>query len=330
MFRKIILVCAVFAAITVAVDNWAVVVSGAGGYHNYSIQSVSCRITHMLIKNGVPADHVIHLSLDDITWDEENPLKGKLFASKNGPDVRKDCQIDYYGPDEDTKANWFHVMKGEQDAVGGKKVLKSTKDSNVFVYYIDHGNTGIVAMPDETVYADELNAVLKHMHDNGMYRELVFYMTACHGGSMFHNLLPDDIKIIAMTSASPNESSYMAHCPPYDDVAEGTHMNVCLGDEVSEVWATESETGNRKTTIREQIDMTKKAITASIVSDYGDFSFDQKPIQNYVGAYKSESNAEVFRKLLGGQRLVNEAAPVQGEKVDSANLELAHLYAKVI
>ena len=330
MLKKIVLCCAVFAAIGMAVDNWAVVISGAGDYHNYSIQSVSCRITHMVINNGIPKDHVIHLSLDDIAWLDENPLKGKLFAQKNGPNVREDCQIDYLGPKEDTKANFFNVLKGDSAATGGKKVLKSTKDSNVFIYYIDHGNRGIIAMPDETVYADELNEVLKYMHDNNMYRELVFYMTACHGGSMFHKLLPEDIKIFAMTSASPDESSYMAHCPPFDDVAEGQHMNVCLGDEVSEVWAGESETGNRKTTIAQQVKMTKKAITASIVSSYGDESFNHKPIQNYVGAYQSESNADLYWTMFGAPKYINDVKPVEGEKIDATNLQLAHLYAKVI
>ena len=91
MLKQLVFVFAAFAVVTVAVDNWAVIVSGAGGYHNYSIQSVTCRIVHMVKNNGISEDHVIHLSLDDITWDEENPLKGKLFAQKDGADVRKDC-----------------------------------------------------------------------------------------------------------------------------------------------------------------------------------------------------------------------------------------------
>lgn len=284
----------------------------------------------MVINNGIPPENVIHLSLDDITWDDWNPLKGKLFAHKNGPDVRKDCQIDYYGENEDTKQNWFNVMKGDSEAAGGKKVLKSTKDSKVFVYYIDHGNRGIVAMPDETVYADELQEVLKYMHDHDMYNELVFYMTACHGGSMFHNLLPEDTKIIAMTSASPDESSYMNSCPPWDDVAENKHMGVCLGDQVSDIWAKEAEKNSRSVTIRENIEKTQKKIKDSIVSRYGDTSFWDKPLANYAGKYE-KSETKTLRSLFESS-YINEVEEQNkgGEHIKASDLKLAHLYANVM
>jgi hypothetical protein len=156
----------------------------------------------------------------------------------------------------------------------GHKVLKSTKESKVFIYYIDHGNRNIIAMPDDDIWSDELNEVLQDMNTKGLYGELLFYMTACHGGSMFANRLPEDIKIQAMTSASPNEVSYMTHCPPFDDRADGAHMNVCLGDVVSEIWATEAEKQDRSLSVGDHIANTKRAVTTSIVSSYGDTSFD--------------------------------------------------------
>ena len=73
-------------------------------------------------------------------------------------------------------------------------MLKSTEESNVFVYYSDHGNTGLIAMPEGgNVYADRLTEVLTDMHKRAMYKELVFYLEACYSGSMFENILPEDI-----------------------------------------------------------------------------------------------------------------------------------------
>ncbi len=267
---RILFVCAVLIACAVAYDNWAVIISGAGkDFHNFSIQSVSCRITNMVIKNGIPTENVIHMLLDDLTWHKKNPFPGQLYYTKNGPDSREGCQMDYVGK-ENTKVNLEHVLKGNAMAVGGKKVLQSTERSKVFIYYIDHGNKGIVAMPDNLIWRDELIDILKWMNDNNKYHELLFYMTACHGGSMFHKVLPDNIKIFAMTSASPEESSYMASCPPYNDVIKGKHYSICLGDEVSDVWAADAESGERDITIDANVKKTKKAIWASIVSSYGD------------------------------------------------------------
>ena len=62
------------------------------------------------------------------------------------------------------------------------------------------------------VYADKLNEVLNEMHKKDMFKELVFYLEACYSGSMFRNILPENINIFATSAANHQESSYAQYC----------------------------------------------------------------------------------------------------------------------
>jgi legumain len=46
-----------------------------------------------------------------------------------------------------TAANFLAVLTGDSAAVKGKKVLKSNANDNVFIFFTDHGGTGLVAFP---------------------------------------------------------------------------------------------------------------------------------------------------------------------------------------
>ncbi len=244
---KISLIVTLLAA-SYALDNWAVLVAGSDGYWNYRHQSDVCHAYHILRKNGIPADHIIMIAKDDIAFNNMNPIQGKIFNKPNGKDVYEGCHIDYKG--EDTTPEIFYaVLSGDSAATGGRPVLKSTKDSNVFVYYSDHGNTGLIAMPTGgEVYADKLNSVLEDMHARGMYNELVFYLEACFSGSMFENILSKDINIYATTAANTRESSYAAYCGS-DAVAEGQDIGTCLADEYSINWMEDSDEAPRSRTV---------------------------------------------------------------------------------
>lgn len=70
-------------------------------------------------KNGIPEDHIIVLAVDDLVHDEDNPFPGELFNEPDGPNVYEGCNIDYRGLDVVTPETFTHVLKGEQDALGG-------------------------------------------------------------------------------------------------------------------------------------------------------------------------------------------------------------------
>ena len=76
------------------------------------------------------------------------------------------------------------MLEGDKSA--GGKVLKSGQESNVFLYYADHGAPHLVQMPGkEEIHADELHEALKRMHENKLYKDMVIYLEACESGSMF-------------------------------------------------------------------------------------------------------------------------------------------------
>lgn len=168
-------------------------------------------------KNGIPESNIITMIYDDVANDPENPFPGKLFNKPNGNDVYAGCNIDYKG-DSVTPSNFLNVLKGDASAVkgGNGKVLKSTKDSKVFVFFADHGAPGLIAFPNEYLYAKDLNAAFNQMYSSKMYSELVFYLEACESGSMFDGILRNDINIYAITAANPDESSWGTYCYPDD------------------------------------------------------------------------------------------------------------------
>jgi len=144
-----------------------------------------------MIKNGVPADQIIHIAYDDIANNLRNwRHKGKIFnkptpAGTPGEDVYEGCVIDYKYK-TGTPTTLLNVLKGDSAGNNGGKVLKSNENSKVFFYYADHGAPGIVGMPASGyLYADKLHETLKFMNENKMYKEMVIYMEACESGSMF-------------------------------------------------------------------------------------------------------------------------------------------------
>lgn len=157
---------------------------------------------------------------DDIANSRQNPFPGKLFNAPTpkgtaGRDVYAGVDIDYKSTDV-SAANFLSVLKGDAAAMKGKgtgRVLKSTKKDRVFVNIVDHGAPGMVAFPHTTLYKEDLQSALEYMHEDNMFKQLVFYLEACESGSIFEDL-PTNISVYATTAANAKESSYGTYlCP---------------------------------------------------------------------------------------------------------------------
>ena len=194
MYKYISLAVALLLGLVNAVDHWAVLVAGSNGFWNYRHQADICHSYQILRKNGIPESNIIVLSYDDVANDPENPIPGKLFNKPNGEDVYAGCNIDYKG-DAVTPENFLAILKGDKTKVkgGNGKVLKSTADSKVFINFADHGAPGLIAFPNEYLYANDLNSTITFMHQNKMYKEMVLYIEACESGSMFDGILSVEI-----------------------------------------------------------------------------------------------------------------------------------------
>ena len=302
----------------IACDNYAVLVAGSNTYSNYRHQSDVFHHYHILVDRGMKPENIIVFAYDDIANNSRNPFPGQVFNKPNGSDVYGGVVIDYYGRDV-TPSNFLAAITGDADAVKKTdarttgKVLKSTENDNVFIYYTDHGSDNLIAFPDDYLYADELNSGLQTMYDKKMYKELVFYLEACHAGSMFDKELPPNINIYATTAANPNESSYAEYCGT-DAYVNGTSIGSCLGDEYSvrfmeDIDARPGE-ALKDYSMQEQYEYLVKAVLGSHVQQYGDLSIAKKSLYYFVGG----KTGRFFKHL---KKVVDFIAP----PVEIRNLE---------
>ncbi len=74
-----LVVSGLLLAVSQAFDNWAVLVAGSQGIWNYRHQSDVCAAYHLLVRNGIPRDHIIVMAVDDVAWEEDNLFPGELF-----------------------------------------------------------------------------------------------------------------------------------------------------------------------------------------------------------------------------------------------------------
>ena len=169
----------------ISCDNFAVLVAGSNTYSNYRHQSDVFHHYHILVDRGINPDNIIVFAYDDIANNARNPFPGKVFNSPKGVDVYAGVVIDYYGEDV-TPKNFLAAITGDADGLTIKdsrtnpKVLTSTENDNVYFFFSDHGSDKLIAFPSVYLYADELNAAFQTMFEKKMYKELVFYLEACH------------------------------------------------------------------------------------------------------------------------------------------------------
>merc|ERR1719223_2107866 len=232
---------------------------------------------------------------------EPIPFPGQLFNKPTpkgtpGDDVYAGCKIDYKGR-ETTAANVINVLKGDAAAAKGP-VLKSDENSKVFFYFADHGAPGLVAMPTGGyLYADKFHETLKFMNENKMYKEMVVYIEACESGSMFENILEDNLNIYAVTAANAHESSWGTYCAP-DDKVDGKSLNSCLGDLFSVNWLEDSDKAKMNTeTLLDQYNTVKKLTSKSHVLQFGQLSLDTEPLADFQSGTDAKGEQDWWKVL---------------------------------
>lgn len=281
--KAISLILLTLAIQTTLTANFAVIVAGSDGYWNYRHQADACHAYQILIKGGMPAENIILLAKDDIANNRSNPIKGKIFNKPNGPDVYEGCVIDYKGRDV-TPENYLNIITGNAGAmqgIGSGRVLQSTENDRVFLNFADHGAPGLIAFPSSYLYANDLLNALKTMQDNKMYSQLVYYLEACESGSMFEQL-DKKLGIYGVTAANAEESSWAYYCGS-DAHAEGTMINSCLGDLFSIAWMEDTEAISTDLPLSQQFERVKKRTTQSHVCKWGDFSYTDEPVSDFLG-----------------------------------------------
>jgi len=209
------------------------------------------------------------------------------------------------------------VLTGNANATKGKPVLQSTANDRVFVNFVDHGATGIIAFPTGEMTAKQLKTALTTMHTKKMYSKLVFYLEACESGSMFAGQLDPSLGIYATTAANAVESSWGTYCPP-DDKVDGKELQSCLGDLYSINWMENADEVGKDETLEEQYTLVKKLTNLSHVMQYGDETYTSDPIGNFLG----DTGAKVVA--------TEEETPKSNSNVESRNIPLHLAYYRYL
>ncbi|KAF8564625.1 hypothetical protein P879_09988 [Paragonimus westermani] len=243
--------------------NWAVLVAGSNGWDNYRHQADICHAYQILTRRGIPKENIITFMYDDIAHNDFNICLNV-----------DEMQLILYW--EVTPEMFMRVMKADSELNAvGKKVLNSGPDDNVFVYFTDHGAEGIIAFPNGLLHARELNETLTYMYEHKRYKEMVLYVEACFSGSMFEDILPQNIRVFTTTAANAQESSYAAFC-------EDPNISACLADEYSYNWMTDTETHDiHQLSLQQQYGDVKDVTRSSHVMEYGDMSMGSLPVDQF-------------------------------------------------
>ena len=148
-------------------ENWAVLVCGSETYANYRHHADVAHAYQIMKKGGIAEDHIITMMYNDIPFDQWNPFPGELYnrPGDDSPEVYKGVVVDYEKK-EVSPENLVKVLTGDESA--GGKVLKSTKDDNVFLFFSDHGGEDILALPGGYLHSKELLDGIKTMHEKQM------------------------------------------------------------------------------------------------------------------------------------------------------------------
>jgi len=269
-----------------AADDWAVIVAGSNTYDNYRHQADACHAYQVVHKFGIPDSRVIMMYYNDIAHSTQNPYKGKIFNKPTakgtpGVDVYEGCPQQYTGRNV-TVEKFIAVLTGDEAVAKGLPVLKSTANDRVFVNFVDHGATGIIAFPVGEMTSKQLKTALTTMHTKKMYSKLVFYLEACESGSMFQGVLDPTLGIYATTASDAVESSWGTYCPP-DDKVDGKELNSCLGDLYSVNWMENADSVGKDETLEAQYTEVKKLTNLSHVMQYGDQTYTSDPIGDFLG-----------------------------------------------
>ena len=265
--------------------NWVVLVCGSDGFWNYRHHADISHAYQIVKAGGVDPDHIITLMYNDVPFDEENPFRGQLYnhPGDDVPDVYDGVVVDYEKEDV-TPENLLKVLTGDDST--GKKVLKSTEEDNVFLFFSDHGGPDVLCLPNGDLHSKDLLAAIEKMHEKKMYKKFVLYIEACFSGSMFLKL-PDNLNVVAVTAANDQESSWGWYCGD-EATVKGKNLVTCLGDEFSVYWMEDADKGEQKTeTLEEQFNRLVKGVTKSHVMRYGDVSFKDDVIGEFIGYPKS-------------------------------------------
>ncbi|KAI6175650.1 hypothetical protein M3Y97_00713000 [Aphelenchoides bicaudatus] len=277
----------------------AVIVSAAPGVgpgcsYSLSMDIESARAYHALITGGVPAENIIVFMDGQIINDRNcNPYPGHLYKDpERSVDFLPLLRVDYAGKENMTKNNFLAVIQGNKDDVkgGSGRVLNSTENDYVLFYHGGHGDVGQFQWPNSKhgLTKKELHNALKVMQQKKMFKQLAYFVSTCHSGSMFENALDPNGLVYAMTGANADESELSSGCFPFPDGSD----DYCTGSEFTFAWFNNTDRNDlTKETLSVQYEFMKAQIASSHACHFGNMKIASEFASIFEGTAKYVSSS---------------------------------------
>lgn len=186
-------------------DLWAVLIATSMGWENYRHQSDALAIYDILKNNGIDDNRIILFLIDDIPNHEKNSMKGDVHYTIDGKNLREYAEIDYFSENVTTKT-LENVLLGRK-TTKTPTILETNETSNIFIYIVDHGGSGVIPFDNGGTLKDEkFGNIIESMYKNNRFRQMFIMIETCFSGSM-----ADDINtpgVVILTSASETEPSF--------------------------------------------------------------------------------------------------------------------------
>eukprot|EP01053_Blabericola_migrator_P001003 Blabericola_migrator_1__1002@NODE_1251_length_4978_cov_149_408267_g845_i0_p3_GENE_NODE_1251_length_4978_cov_149_408267_g845_i0NODE_1251_length_4978_cov_149_408267_g845_i0_p3_ORF_typecomplete_len281_score50_71Peptidase_C13/PF01650_18/3e55Peptidase_C14/PF00656_22/0_1_NODE_1251_length_4978_cov_149_408267_g845_i021382980 len=193
-------------------DLHVVIVDTSTFFHNYRHVTNALIIYRIVKWLGVP-DSKIHLFLGECSaCDPRNMEHGRIYYEPGrwhdvyeGPGQ---IEVDY------RKANvhsstWMTLMTGRRELyTPWSQILKSTKNSNVFVYMNGHGGNQFTKFQDfDELSSDQMGEAILELKVKGKYRELFLMVDSCQALTLGDEIYAPNTVVLGTSQIDENAYS---------------------------------------------------------------------------------------------------------------------------
>lgn len=196
-------------------DQYAVLVQGSSGWHNYRHQADVLSVYQQLKRSGYDDDHIILIIDKALSSDSRNANPGVIRSEDGGPNLLAGAVIDYDKATL-TAADISEILLGNKTAVT-PVVLPKDAGQNVLFYWSGHGANKAGGGANELVwmgadsgqgFTDErMQQTVAAMHEGGHYRKLFVITEPCFSQNVIVPLtgIPG---VLAICGAGAYEQSF--------------------------------------------------------------------------------------------------------------------------
>ena len=202
-------------------DRWALVVTPSTTWANYRHQADVFAVYQTLRQHGYDDDHIVLICEDNLANAPENKYPGKIYVDNpTTPDgsfsdddnVRKNAVIDYHFTDlqmDDIRK----IILGDTDGGRLPQVLRTTAESNLFIFWSGHGADGrgmcwSDGSGSQIFTGERMRDILKELNDRDGYRRCMLAIETCFSGLIGEAIvgLPDVVAITAANTVEPSKA----------------------------------------------------------------------------------------------------------------------------